>query len=399
MNAPSELRLRTWDAVQHAPADVPLRFDGAIALMEVRCLPGASGIHVVLSDAEGVRLRAEVMAEPGEVVPLCVELDERGLVCLSSRGREIVYLPGDVRYDPPPPIRAASAQAPLDVAVVVDGTTRSWPEKVAAPSGEKEAAPASTAAGRLLERKDRWSAHVEKLAAFVERIAEGRDARIAILAFGDQPPPAVTAADLQPAYRLHPPDDERVLQPLDRARLRERLLALPSSPGADFADATADALDACVRLHWRKDARRVVLLTGDSPGASLLHPLPKGADLCVRHHDVDTRAFALHRLGVELLTIYHDPPRTLGLHTIAPQRDLLAAARDQYERLASLPELAFEEASFQPDVAAGRLRALEGVIARGFAFGELVHAAAKAEPGATVNLDAPPARPRAVRGR
>jgi hypothetical protein len=394
----NELRLRVWDGAQHAPVEVPLYFDAAIAAIEVRCLPGASGIQVVLSDGDGVRLRAEVMAEPGEVVPLGIEIDEHGLLNLSSRGREIVYLPGDSRYEPPLPIRATSAETPLDLAIVVDGTTRSWPEKVPGAVGEQEVAPASTSAGRLLDRKDLWSAHVEKLTAFVEAIVAGRDAPIAILAFGDQNPPAVTAGDLLPRYHLHPPEDERMLQTLDAVRLQERLVALPSSPGADFVDATADALDACARLHWRKTARKIVLLTGDSPGASLLHPLPKGADLCVRHLDVDTRAFTLYRLGVELVTIYHEPPRTLGLHAIAPQRDLLAAARDQYERLASLPELAFEEASFEPEIAARRLRELTDVVARGVALGELAHAAA-GEGAIPLNGAAPPARPRAARGR
>jgi hypothetical protein len=394
----NELRLRIWDGAQHAPVEVPLHFDGAGAAIEVRCLPGASGIHVVLSDGDGIRLRAEVMAEPRDVVPLGVEMDEQGLLYLSSRGREIVYLPSDSRYDPPPPIRTVSAESPLDLAIVVDGTTRSWPEKAPGAAGEQETALASTSAGRLLDRKDLWTAHVEKLIAFVEKIVAGRDARIAILAFGDQNPPAVTAGDLLPRYHLHPPEDERMLQTLELVRLRERLVALPSSPGADFVDATADALDACARLHWSKTARKIVLLTGDSPGASLLHPLPKGADLCVRHLDVDTRAFTLYRLGVELVTIYHEPPRTLGLHAIAPQRDLLAAARDQYERLASLPELAFEEASFQPDIAASRLRELTDVVGRGVALGELVHAAA-AEDEIALNGAASPARPRAARGR
>jgi hypothetical protein len=359
MSSAPELRLQTWDAGEHAPAATPLRFSGAIATADVRCLPGASALHVAVSNGDGVRLRAEVSAEPDEVVPLRFELEDGGVLQLSSHGRSILHLPADVRYEPLAPIRPAAAPAPLDVAIVVDGTTRFWPE-------------AEAAATRLLDQKERWSEHVEKLVRFVDRIGEGRNCRATVIAFGDQEPPAVTARDLQPHYLLFPDEDNRVFQRFDAERLRDLLINLPSSPGADFVDATADALDACAHLSWRKDSRRLVIVTGDSPGASLLHPLPKGADLCVRRFDVDTRALELHRNGVEVLTIYHPPPSAL----LALRSELLASTREQYERLASLRELAFTSASFDPESAASRFGERSSAIARGAALGELVRAAA-----------------------
>lgn len=358
MSAASELRLQTWDAEAHAAVATPLRFSGSIALADVRCLPGASAIHVVVSNGEGVRLRAEVSAEPDEVVPLRFELEEEGVLHLSSHDRGILHLPADARYEPAAPIRPATAPAPLDVAIVVDGTARYWPE--------------TDPALRLLEHKDRWTDHVEKLVRFVDRIAEGRSCRTTVIAFGDQEPPAVTARDLQPQYLLHPDVDDRVFRRFDATRLGEMLLNLPPTPGADFVDATADALDACAHLSWGKDSRRVVILTGDSPGASLLHPLPKGADLCVRRFDVDTRALELHRKAVEILTIYHVPPSAL----VTLRRELLTSTREQYERLASLSELAFTDASFDPETAAARFRAASTTIARAAALGELVRAVA-----------------------
>jgi hypothetical protein len=359
VSAASELRLQTWDAGEHAPVSTPLRFSGAVATAEVRCLPGASALHVAVANGEGVRLRAEVSAEPDEIVPLRFELED-GVLHLSSHRRSIMHLPVEVRYAPLAPIGPAPAPASLDVAIVVDGTTRFWPEAE------------QPGATRLLDQKDRWSEHVEKLVRFVERVAEGGNCRVTAIAFGDQEPPAVTARDLQPHYLLYPDADDRVFQRFDAQRLRDLLLNLPSSPGADFIDAAADALDACARLSWRTEARRLAIVTGDSPGASLLYPLPKGADLCVRRFDVDTRVRELHRNGVEVLTIYHPPPAAL----LMLRRELLTGTREQYERLASLRELAFTSTSFDPESAAAQFRGHSSAIARGAALGELVRTAA-----------------------
>ncbi len=365
MNIAANWTLRTWDRGAGVAADMPLHFAGAAAAAELRCLPGASGVHIVVRQANTVRLRAEIWAEPEEIVPLELALDEDENLHLSSRGHTIVHLPLESRYDPPAPIRPATTAA-LDVAIIVDGTVRSWPEK-------------ETASVRLLEQKDAWAAYVEKLVRFSETISEGVETRVALLAFGDQEPPSVSAPDLKPRYRLYPAEENRVLQPLAAARLRDELLLVPPTPGADFVDATADALAACTRLHWRA-TRRLVLLTGDSPGASLLHPPPQGADLGVRTLDVDTQALQLHRLGVEIMTIYHAPPRNSGVFDIGFQRELLLHARDQFERLASLRWFHFDEASFDPDLAATRFRETPNAIGRGATLGELVTAAATVMP-------------------
>jgi hypothetical protein len=320
-------------------------------IAELRCLPGGLGVHFVLSDMDAVRLRAEAPANPGEVVPFHIDVDDKGAPHVWSDGFRILLLPVDDRYDAARPILPAAADASLDIAIVIDGTLRNWN---------------GGGSPRLLDQKDLWGAHVDALMDFITRLVDGRDARAAVIAFGDQDPPAVTAADLRPRYRLSPVDEQ--LQTSGVGRLRERLLALEATPGADFVDALADALNACVRLRWRKESRKIVVVSGDSPGHSLLFPLPKGADLGVRHLDVDTQALALHRLGIEIVTIYHDPPAE---KKVGFARELLSGAKAQYVRLASMPELAFEAAALHP-AAAERVGSISSAVARGMTLGELV---------------------------
>lgn len=348
----SALRLRTWNGGVPLPAGV----------LDLRCMRGASGIHLVLTRDDAVCLRAEIGAEPGEVVRVEVAVDEDG-PHVSSRGRSVLLLPREARYDPAPPIRPAAADAPLDLAIVIDGTLRKWQEK-----------------GRLLDDRTLWGAHVEAMIDFAagaaaEEATKRLDARVAVIAFGDQELPAVTAHDLRPAYRLYPAEDDRVLQGLDRDRLREALLAVPSTPGGDYVDALADALAAALRLRWREHARKLVLVSGDSPGASLLHPLPKGTDVCVRERDVDTQALALHRNGVEIATIHHAPPADSAHYALPTHRQLLQATRAQYERLASTRELAFDAAGFDATRAAAVLRHIAEPLGRRAALPELVTSA------------------------
>lgn len=363
MNGPSTLRLRVWDTNLGMAADWPLSPENpADAPVELRCLPGATAIHVVLSDHDGVHLRAEISAEPEEVISLHVQLSENGTPYVRSRERDVLLLPVDARYEPAPPITRGRADAPVDIAIIVDGTTRGSDPNAAS---DKQV--------RLLDDKPRWEAHADTLIGVVEELSRGGDTRTVVIAFGDQDPVGVAAPDLQPDYHLQPDEDEQVLQHFTPAKLKERLLACPATPGGDFVDALADALAACTRLRWRPGARKLVIITGDSPGLSLLHPLPKGADVCVRARDVDTEAMRLHREQIEIATIYHAPP--LDRRALLPvERELLHEARAQYERLASLPALAFEAGTLDVASAVSCLLQNTRAIGRGAALGELVTA-------------------------
>ena len=64
-------------------------------------------------------------------------------------------------------------------------------------------------------------------------------------------------------------------------------------------DALADALAECASARWHPEARKLLVVTGDSPGYSILNPAPWGANAAVREKDVETVALDLHRKGVE----------------------------------------------------------------------------------------------------
>src|ERR1044071_8138179 len=116
----SELRLRVWNTAAKEPMEVPLPATQpeAPCTVRLRSLLGSSGIHLVVSDEAAVRLRAEIAAGPGEVVPLQIGVDEEGAPHVWGRGLDVLLLPVDAFYDPPPPIQPPK-QGPIDLAIVI----------------------------------------------------------------------------------------------------------------------------------------------------------------------------------------------------------------------------------------------------------------------------------------
>ncbi len=356
--APPSLRVARGLAA--AVGEVPLSDQpGSCWQISLRSLAGASALHLALTNGAGKTLwRGEVTpVEEEETVVVDVEIQEDETFHVTSPRRVVLTLPPNERYAPAPPLLPVAADASLDLMLVLDGTMRHR-------AGDR----------LLLQEKEVWQELVERLVSLVENLASGRrECRVALLAFGDRMPSGIVAADLKPTYLLYPEEDP-VFQPLDGARLRRDLLSIPASAGGDFVDALADALRACSRLRWRGSSRKVVFLCGDSPGHSVLHPLRKEACWIVRSLDIDYEAARLHRQGIEIATLYHDPPADLGLEDLAFKRDLLLKTRQQYLRLASLPSLAFAVSSFAPDPTAAALRERNFPLARGAAFGRTVEA-------------------------
>ena len=338
---------------------LPLNGAGTGCRVELRNLPGATHLHVLVQTGDTVLFRAEIPGDGGEILSLVIRQDEAGKLLVECPGRPMALLPNNPALQPPVhPIVPTRHHGNLDMVIVIDATVRvfepgkkSWP---------------------LLADQDRWAAHVAKLRGFMDALmGHFQECRCAVLAFGDQPIPNVTAADLQPAYRLFPTDiHPGLLRVSSPEQIERQLLLNKPSSGGDFVDALADALAACQSFHWRPAARKLLLLSGDSPGHSIVRPVPKGGDACVRQQDVETDASRLHRLGVEILTLYHEPDHQFLNDLIGPPREFQQYAQDQYLRLASLPEFAFVASHFDGKREAEQACSLSGLIGHGGSYGE-----------------------------
>lgn len=355
----------------------------------LRGLPGGRSVQVVVEEAgAGVVLRVEL------------ELDatERGTLRLWREGsslryesrRPTVQLPVDPRHAAPPPHVHTGEDTRIDLLFLVDLTTRvakeverpKQPEPVtqdhptegAGKDGEdaekaKEETEYHVELWLLLGDTASWRAHVAQLAAFAESLAaDGVDLRTGVIGFSDTRPRRASAADLIPTVPAVVPElaRQRELVPFDPADLQRRLGALPPTTGADFVDAVADGLAAARSLPWREDARRLVLLLGDSPGYSITRPAPRGADVQIRPLDVDTEALRLAReRDVELLTLFHALPQGLPLRELPHVPPFLAHAEAQYRGLAAHPDWAWTVAGFVPEEAASSVRRPPRLLARG----------------------------------
>lgn len=337
----SHLRLRAVGAVSGEPTFIDVPESGAL---RVRAIPGATGIHIAIHQAESVVFRGEVECSPEDVVRLDVVTEADGGLTVRCPGKDVYTLPL-ASPEPRVAVVAGGAKA-LDIVFVVDATARHCRVE---PGGH-----AWSLGLPLLSHPEEWQRHVAELVElFTLLVARHPNVRAEVIAFGDEPLPEVSARDLTAGqYKLWP--DARRLRPCTASSLGEMLAAVPPSAGADFVDALADGLDACAALNFRDDARKLVVLTGDSPGLSLLFPPPPGLqlDAHIRELDVDTVTLRLFEMrGVEVATIYHDVPRESGYLDDPRSREAqaLALARAQYARLASRPELAFKRSRFSAE--------------------------------------------------
>lgn len=333
---------------------------------QLRALPGASWLHFVLADGEMRLFCCEIAVDGSETVAISLRPDAAGWR-IDVGNRDLLVLPARTPLPPLPiPIPVTDrddAQASTQAVIVLDGTLRRF----------RKGPDALWSSTPLLGDKDAWPPIAKVLTGLMDALA-ARDLHLrwSILAFGDQEIPGVGAAGLRPEYRLrYPHAGPRIkLQPYNSAALRDALddLARHPSPGGDFVDALADALFACRSLDWRPGPKLVVVV-GDSPGYSILHPLDPVGNACARCLDVDSEALALHELGVELATIYLPPPAE-ALEAMEPRaRRLVADAERQYWRLASSASHAAGLDGLDPAQWVEQLLGREFALARGACLG------------------------------
>lgn len=351
MNA---IELLAYDSAGGSLRGHPLALRDAASRCSVRLrsLPGASGILLALTNGEGALFRAEIAAESDEWVEVAIERGAGGCWSVTSPGRRVLQLPVEDVSDSLPALRPAYRAGQLDVALLIDGTIR---------VGDQE----------LLDLQD-WRTHADRLATLTVGLATAMkaDLRVAVLAFGDHPLGAASAQNLRPVYHLDPAEpEERALRPTDAGKLLHRLLALRPTSGGDFVDALADGMAACQELRWRSGARKLLVITGDSPGYSILRPAPWGTNAQVRENDVDVEAVALHRQGVEIVTLYHLPAVEAATREFV--RPFVEHSRAQYSRLASRPGLFFEAGDFDPAAAVRALTSRVPALGRGASPGVL----------------------------
>jgi hypothetical protein len=339
--------------------------------IRLRTPAGASGLHLLILESGKPKLRMEIATHKDEEVNLMVVLDKEGNPHILEKDGFI--LPISEHYSPVQLIYLPNKIQQLDIVMIVDATMRIFADETITENNEEKR---SYLAKLLIDAdKPTWETYIEKLSGFIENISKKKDYKISILSFGDYKQPQISAPELIPKYIIKPEEErERSLQLLEPKQIMRNLRSIEATSGGDFVDALADAMIACIDLNWRNDARKLLIIFGDSPGHSIMYPTPKGGDLCARQIDVDTVAMHLHQLGIEILTIYNAPSEEAYDYFKEVQGsgfELLDHTKKQYQQLASLPELAFQIANFDPIKAAKIFSNWMVPIGRGMVFGEI----------------------------
>lgn len=330
----------------------------------VRPVRGASALHVELRLNGEARLRAEISVDEDDEVDLLLHHRDELLDLDTSDDRQVTILPTDKVYRPSPPIHVGSGSDQLDVAVIVDTTMHHWE----APSEDE--VQVDSPPRRLLAESPERQEVLGGLLLLLDELDERIDSlRVAVLSFGDEGIEGGTG-DLVPEIHLGP---EGRLRTYERDAVGRILAGLRASSGADLVDAVGDALAATVSLRWRASARRLVVLVGESPGHSLLDPVPGPIDAKARRRDVFVEAQRLHEKRCLIATLYVRPPSEAWEFLAAkPQgKDILRGIQAQYRKLATTPSLA--QVVSAPGVVEAlelmeALGELEGTYARGAAF-------------------------------
>jgi hypothetical protein len=379
------LRVVKSQSAQIIDHPLPLDEENRECALNLRTAPGSTALHLLFSHAQQPILRLEIPTynRNGDMIQLRVALNDDNTLIVADIVGDKFFLPLDDHYSPLPLIGPSEKDAPLYIALAIDGTSRVFAENAETLDDRGDR---SLVGNFLLSQRNQehWANCIDKLTAFLEEITQNaKEAKVSILAFGDQSPPDIQAKELTPLYLLRPEPEKRFFYPMDSQAMKQALLAIPATSGGDFVDALADALAACASLRWLKDARKLVVVFGDSPGHSIIEPIQRGADCCVRQYDIDSATIALHQKGIEIITIYNDLSKEIifRYYQNQPILELLRQTENQYQKIASLPELMFPFSQFDPKVAGQTFLNRTFSIARESTYGEL----ADIQPAARLN--------------
>ena len=373
---------------QQALQEHTIQADSGNCEVWLKPLPGASAIHVLLRTGESP-LRAEIEVDSEEAIPVQVQWDDKRVLDITSGSRRITTLPPDERYAPPPFVLSVRDSKKLDLFFLIDGTAKTL--LVPEPPAESEAPQGPPPLPQLVpllgkDNSQTWNQLAQKLMQFANRLAKlYPDLRTGVMAFGDHNMDFIAgAADLTCRYLFYPQElSERKLQKYIPEQLKQQLLQLPTTSGGDFVDALSEALQQCGFAGWRNNARKILVICGDSPGYSMLKPAPLGADIHVRGIDLDQECTHLcSQYAVEIVSIYSGVPATIAdnPYGIAEPKEYLDHSRSQYLRLASLPNFFWTDASFEPRKAVEMLQTAPATIGRGACYGSTNEEMVKQQP-------------------
>lgn len=330
----ASIQVECWDREQAKAAirELPLSVEGAVFRLAIPERVQYAAVRFQFGDRQLL-----VAIAPGDHGEIDVEVERiSGKYRIEASNCAVYYLPksfdsGKIAA----PVHPASRKRQLDFVLLIDGTMR-------LPFVYEEGSSRS----RLLLltnpgcRDALFSCLFEAIGATLEAKTYS-DIWGSVVAFGDLPMAGLLQSpDLMPSYVVYPAD--RRLERMARVEtLRNWVASVPGSNGADFVDALGEGLYECSRLRWRPQARKVLILVGESPGFSLLHREPRQSDLRARERDVDLETSRLTAKGVEVVTIFsrlsHFRDDLPGLEKL-----FIEFARNQYARLASSREYFFE---------------------------------------------------------
>jgi hypothetical protein len=346
--------LTHFDPACGKPVTCPLPLDkaGSVCRVSLQPVQGASAMQIRVT-GNGVSVRAETaLASEENRVEWIIEWLQSGKLRIDS-AQPMLFLPGRTEYEPENPL-PGRCNGTLDLLFLLDATCRT------AASGQ---------ASYRLSQPDAAGLY-SLLIEFARQLAAAHSpssTRFGFLAFADAPlPEHASALDLRPGPLLQPASFEGHLPYTTTEDLMKGFQGLQASSGVDWVDALAEALARCRQwAGWRSDARKLLVVCGDSPGHSVLHPAEQGCDAHSRTATVEEESRCLHQQGVEIATLF-----TAHLRDAIPPalRNIVEHARMQYRRLASLSAWAWDEQTFAQR-AVTSLRSPPRWLARGPAYG------------------------------